>query len=343
MEIAQPVNQDPIRIKYDHLRDTFSRILIKYGFSDERADKCSEIFAINTLEGVYTHGVNRFLRFVGNVRDGYVNADAVPSLVHSFGAIEQWDGNLGPGPLNAVFATDRAIDIAAQNGIGLSGLANTNHWMRGGTYGWQASKKGHILIAWTNTEANMPAWGARDARIGNNPFVIAVPFKEEAIVLDFAMTQFSYGKMEVFRSENMKLPFPGGFDSGDNLTDDPSLVLESRRALPIGYWKGSGLSLLLDILAAVLSGGKASHEVTKSKVEYGVSQVFMAICPVRLKNYPSIENSVQNIIDDLKKSIPVKEEDEIRYPGENIIRIREKNLREGIPVNRDLWNKIIEL
>jgi len=77
-----------ITITYGQLKSELSRILSKYGFSDERADKCAEIFAINTLEGVYTHGINRFPRFVGNVRDGYVKADAVHALVHSFGAIE---------------------------------------------------------------------------------------------------------------------------------------------------------------------------------------------------------------------------------------------------------------
>ena len=58
---------------------------------------------------------------------------------------------------------------------------------------------------------DMLVWGAKDPRLGNNPFVIAVPFNEEAIVLDFAMTQFSYGKMESYMTEGKQLPFPGGF------------------------------------------------------------------------------------------------------------------------------------
>ena len=102
-------------------------------------------------------------------------------------------------------------------GIGLASLSNTNHWQRGGTYGWHAARKGFIFICWTNTEANMPAWGAKDVRLGNNPFVIAVPYKDEAVVLDFAMTQFSYGKMENYRREGKSflmqedLMLPGSF------------------------------------------------------------------------------------------------------------------------------------
>ena len=205
-------NSEPIiRIPTNKMKSEFVRILYKHGFNDSKADKCAEIFTLNSVEGVYSHGVNRFPRFVSNIKDGYVRPDAEPSLVQNSGSLEQWNGNLGPGPLNAVFATDRAISIAHEKGIGMVAMANTNHWMRGGTYGWQAAKKGCVFLGWTNTCANMPAWGAKDPRLGNNPFVIAVPFNEEAIVLDFAMTQFSYGKMESYMTEGKQLPFPGGF------------------------------------------------------------------------------------------------------------------------------------
>ena len=69
----------------------------------------------------------------------------------------------------------RAIALARAHGIGCVALANTNHWMRGGSYGWQAADAGVIGICWTNTLANLPPWGAADPRIGNNPLVIAVP------------------------------------------------------------------------------------------------------------------------------------------------------------------------
>ena len=216
-----PDNNETIRISFDHMLSEFTRILIKYGFAYHKAEKCAEIFAVNSLEGVYSHGANRFPRFVRNVNDGYVKPDTEPSLIHSAGSLEQWNGNLGPGPLNALFATERSMELAGKYGIGLASLSNTNHWQRGGTYGWHAARKGFIFICWTNTEANMPAWGATDVRLGNNPFVIAVPFKDDAVVLDFAMTQFSYGKMENYRREGKKLPYAGGFNESGELTDDP--------------------------------------------------------------------------------------------------------------------------
>lgn len=332
-----------IHIHYDQMKSEFIRILKKSGFTDKDAERCAEIFSINSLEGLISHGINRFPRFIRNIKDGYIIPGAVPTLIHSAGSIEQWNGNLGPGPLNAIFATDRAISVADVNGIGLISLANTNHWMRGGTYGWHAAKNGFVFIGWTNTEANMPAWGATDARLGNNPFVIAVPYQEEAIVLDFAMTQFSYGKMELFIRDGKKLPYYGGFNKSGEMTNDPGEILCTRRALPVGYWKGAGFSLLLDILATILSGGLSTSEITKSKVEYGVSQVFIAIGIEKLPNFPVINDSIHRIISDLKNSVPEDENTEIRYPGENIIKTRNRSLKSGIPVSRELWDEVILL
>jgi 3-dehydro-L-gulonate 2-dehydrogenase len=298
---------------------------------------------VNSLEGVYSHGVNRFPRFVKYIREGYIKPDAVPSLAYRTGSIEQWNGNLGPGPLNASFATDRAMEVAKENGIGLVALANTNHWMRAGTYGWQAAREGFVFICWTNTCANMPAWGAKDPRLGNNPFVIGIPYGNEAIVLDFAMTQFSYGKMESYRNEGKQLPFAGGFNNQGELTTDPGEVLDTWRALPAGYWKGSGFSLLLDILATILSGGLSTHEISRNKTEFGLSQVFIAINISSLKNFPAIDNSINQIIGDLQKSTPENNIEPIRYPGEKVVLMRKENLKDGIPVNISIWEKILSL
>ena len=328
---------------YDQMKAEFIRILLKFGFSELNAENCAEIFAMNSLDGVYSHGVNRFPGFVNNIKEGYIKPNAVPSLVHRAGSLEQWDGNIGPGPLNASFATERAMELARENGIGLVALANTNHWMRGGNYGWQAARKGFVFIGWTNTTANMPAWGATNYRLGNNPLVMALPYGEEAIVLDFAMSQYSYGKLESFKREGKNLPYPGGFDKNGKLTTDPDAILETMRALPVGYWKGSGLSLLLDIMAAILSGGLSTHEISKDKVEHNVSQVFIAINLKSLKNFPAIENSIQQIIEDLQDSIPEKETTTIRYPGESVVKTRKDNLENGIPVNSIIWEQVKSL
>lgn len=246
-----------IMIPAFEMQQVFHSILVQHGFTDAKATTCAEVFTNNSVDGIYSHGVNRFPRFVEYVKKGYVKKDAEPELVHKFGGIEQWDGNLGPGILNALHATGTAVGLAKQNGIGCVAMANTHHWMRGGTYGWQAAKEGCIFIGWTTTTALMPAWGAVDARLGNNPLVMALPYQNEAIVLDMAMSQYSFGAMEQAVATQQQLSVPGGYDANSNFTTDPAAVLQSKRPLPIGYWKGAGLSLLLELLAVVLSGGLA--------------------------------------------------------------------------------------
>lgn len=256
-----------IKIQAEEMNNVFRLVLLKHGFQKEKARLCAEIFTSNSIDGVYTHGVNRFPRFIEYIQKGYINIDGEPSLQHKAGGIENWNGNLGPGILNAITATTIVTKLADQYGIGCVTLSNTNHWMRGGTYGWQAAKAGYVFIGWTNTTGNMPAWGAMDARLGNNPLVMAVPYHDEAIVLDIAMSQFSFGAMEMAVLDNKKLSQPGGYDIDGNLTTDPSAILKTKRSLPVGYWKGAGLSLLLDILATILSGGSSVQEITKKESE----------------------------------------------------------------------------
>jgi len=331
-----------VLIQEGEMQNVFQQILLIYGFTESKAEKLAEIFTVNTVEGVYTHGVYRFPRFIGYVKKELVKKDAEPSFVSSFGGMEQWNGNLGPGPLNAIRATERAMQLSQQNGIGCVALANTNHWMRGGYYGWLAAKKGFAFIGWTNTLGIMPAWKALDSRLGNNPLVMGLPFNDEAIVLDMAFSQFSYGAMELAVMKNEELSVPGGFDKDGRLTKDPTAILESKRPLSIGYWKGAGLSLLLDVLATILSAGFSVAEISKQKGEISLSQVFICFDLTKLSNYSSIPVMLKNIIDDYKQSVPDADA-KIVYPGEGVVQKRQKNLREGIPVLQQKWEEILHL
>ena len=337
---ANSGSSSSIRISFDDLYNEFYRILIKNGFTESKAETVAKIFTENSLDGVYTHGVNRFPRFIKYIREKVVDVNAEPEKKNSAGAIEQWNGNYGPGILNALKSTDRAMELAKEYGIGCVALAYTNHWMRGGTYGWRAAKQGFAFIGWTNTLGNMPAWGATDSRLGNNPFVLGLPYNNEAIVLDMAMSLFSYGKMEAAVLKGQKLSFPGGYNKDGKLTDEPSEILETWRSLPMGYWKGAGLALLLDLLATVLSAGIPTYEIDKYEYERGLSQIFIALDLARLGEHSIISKTVNNIIDDYHASVPETESTEILYPGERVLRSRKENSVNGIPVNTSVWDEI---
>jgi len=312
------------------------------GLRGERADLCARLFAETTCDGVYTHGLDRFPRFAEMVANGSIDVNAEPTRIAGTGAaaaLERWNGNLGPGNLNAHSAMRQAIALARQFGMGGVALSNTNHWMRGGSYGWLAADAGVFAICWTNTLANLPPWGASDPALGNNPLVFAIPRPNGAhVVLDMAMSQFSYGALSAYTARGQQLPVPGGYDFAGELTRDPAAIEASKRALAIGYWKGSGLSLVLDMFAAMLSGGLATHQIPRQSArESAVSQMFLAIDPSSFAARPELDRIAANILDSLGLATPIDPAKPVRYPGEQTLHLRQENLRLGVPVDPTVW------
>lgn len=329
-----------LRVSYQDLSDALLRVLLKLEFEPGRARLCARLFADTSRDGVYSHGLNRFPRFVSMIRNRYVDVHAVPQLLAASGPMERWDGNIGPGNLNAFHSMERAIALAREHTMGCVALANTNHWMRGGSYGWQAADAGVIGICWTNTLPNLPAWGASDPRVGNNPLVIAVPRLDGHVVLDMAMSQFSYGSLASYRARGELLPVDGGFDLAGRLTRVPGEIEASNRPLPIGFWKGSGLALMLDLLAAVLSGGKATHQITADPDrENGQSQVFIAFNAAALSKTDDASRIADQVIEYFQLP-PNSTGERVRYPGYRVMTTRRNNLAKGIPVEPSIWQQL---
>jgi 3-dehydro-L-gulonate 2-dehydrogenase len=331
-----------MRVSFDEMKSEFKRAFLACGVSEERAEVLARVHTETSRDGVYSHGANRVPRFVEYVKKGWVDVKANPTLVREFGSIAVYDGNFGPGITNALFCTDRAMELAKKNGIGLVGLRNTSHWLRGGTYGHYAAQKGFVASLWTNTNANTPPWGGKDPRIGNNPFVMACPDEDGPLVLDMAMSLYSYGKLEVTRQKGANLPFPGGYDKNGKLTSVPAEIEESHRLLPTGYWKGSSMSFMLDVLAAILSQGNstAGLETVGRGDCGGASQVFLLIDPTAL----CAKDHAQDIIEKAKAWIKTSARDEgghsIQYPGEGTAKARAENTAQGIFVDDAVWAAI---
>jgi 3-dehydro-L-gulonate 2-dehydrogenase len=335
------VKTETLFLPHEKIQETLYTVLRNFNVPEQKAKVCSEVFTRNSLEGVYSHGVNRFPRFVGLIERGVIKVDKDAKCVHRSGAIEQWNGQSGFGITNAISCTERAVQLAMDNGIGCVAVSHTNHWMRAGTYARIATEKGCAFVAWSNTIQNTPAWGSVEPKLGNNPLTLGIPFNDTPIVLDMAMSQYSYGALEEYRMNERQLPVAGGFDESGKLTTDPASILKSRRTLPIGYWKGSSLSLMLDILAATLSNGLSVSEISKQADEANLSQVFIAFNLKSLSNFPAMGATIQRVIDDLKQSALEKPESPVRYPGESVGKIRSNNLANGIPIRKQVWDEIV--
>lgn len=332
-----------LRLSFEEIEKVLVDILQKYDFSDKRAQLIAKTHTQSSCDGVYSHGLNRFPLFIDYVERGLINTAVEPEKLASFGNLERWEGHLGPGISNAHRCMERAIELAQKHTIGCVALRNTNHWMRGGTYGWQAADKGKIALCFTNTQPNMPPWGGEESRIGNNPFVIAIPRDEGHVVLDMSMSQFSFGKIHAYKLNNEKLPFYGGWDEEGNLSKDPQKILAKERGLPIGYWKGSALSMVLDMLAALLSNGNPTFRIGEKEYETGISQVFIGMDPEKFSDSTLRDKLLNEIIDNVHDVPAMDKGDRTYYPGEKTAATRKDHLENGIRVSEEVWESITRL
>jgi len=134
----------------------------------------------------------------------------------------------------------------------------------------------------------------------------------------------------------------GGFDVEGRLTNDPAAIEASERPLPIGFWKGSGLALLLDMIAALLSGGHATYQVpARPEEETGLSQVFIAFNMSSFGEPDVARRMADQIIEHLQA--PSKGGGTVRYPGQRTLEIRRQNLESGIPVEPSVWQQVLSL
>jgi 3-dehydro-L-gulonate 2-dehydrogenase len=332
-----------IRIAFQEVEAVLIRIFVRLGFEEGAARSCARVFAEASRDGVASHGINRVPRFVSEVQSGVVDVRARAERVSAPGcAWEQWDGHRGAGPVNALACMDGAIELARSSGVGVVGLRNTNHWMRGGAYGWQAADAGFLGICWTNTTPNMPPWGGRENRLGNNPIIVAIPSASGGVVLDMAMSQFSYGRMETARDRHERLPVAGGYDKAGQLTDDPGAILEAGRPLPIGFWKGSGLSLALDLAAALISGGWTTSDIRREPTETGLSQVFIAFDLERAAPATARNALVASALQWMASSAPAGAENSgVRFPGEGVLRSRRDSMEKGVLIDETIWTEVV--
>lgn len=337
-----------MRVPFDELCERVERVLRGLGVG-ERSTLAARLIAETDRDGVRTHGIARVPRMAEMIRLGHIDAAAEPECMGRFGALERWRGHRGVGNLAAHAAMSRALELARESGVGVVALADTSHWLRGGAFGWQAAEAGFAAMCWTNTLPNLPPWGATTPAVGNNPLVIAIPRHDAAgqtapIVLDIAMSQFSYGTLQAYRERGEMLPFPGGFDEQGELTRDPAAIERTQRALPIGLWKGSGLSFVLDVLAAMLADGRATNEIPSDPLrEVGQSQVFIALAPSALTSIEELNRIARGAIDALHAANPTPGGTTPRYPGEGTLRVREESMRWGVAVDEAAWKALEKL
>lgn len=331
-------------LKYDEVVPILAEKLEKRGCGHETAVKVAQVATGISLDGVYSHGINRFKRLVLSIDSGICMADLVAEKTGGFGGFERWDGQRGIGIINALCCTDRAVELAKAHGIGCVALRNTNHWFRAGTYGWRIADAGMIGIVFTNTKSNMVYQGTMDRILGTTPLVISVPRSAGHVVADVSLGEYSYGKLQLAALDGKQMATPAGYDKDGNLSTDPNAVMQEARLLPLGEWKGSALNLLLDLVASSMSLGNSACDVREIPGdENSISQTFIAINSRAINSAEDEEEIVNRLLNNLLNAKLAPGYSSVRYPSQNVIKNRTENSEKGIPVNETVWNDILAL
>ena len=331
-----------IYVSYDEAVRAMEKGLVRY-LPEEKAHHFAEIFAGNSLDGVYSHGMNRYARYLSDMDKGLCDRNITEAeRVSGFGGLEVWDAHFGVGPLIAEQVTRRAIELAKAHGIACIALRNNSHWLRAGRYGLMMADAGMMGICFTNTSMNLVAYGAKVSSTGNNPITFAIPRRKGSLVMDMAVSQYAYGKLEIMAQEGKMLDTPCGYDCEGNLTADPREIRKSGMMMPMALWKGSALSIMIDLMASSLSLGRASHEIgTPADGEKGMSQVFICMHPEAVVSKDDMDATIEDTLAFLNGLEPKDGEHGVHAPGENLEKTRALNRERGIPVTEATWEKIL--
>ena len=331
-----------IYVQYEEAVKRMARGLERF-LNAQDAKRFAEIFAGNSLDGVYSHGMNRYPRYLSDMESGLCDAKVTQAeRVSGLGGLEVWDAHFGVGPLIAQQMAERAIELARTHGIACVALRNNSHWLRAGRYGLMMADAGMMGLCMTNTCMNLVAYGAKEPSTGNNPITIAIPRRAGSLVMDMAVSQYAFGKLEIMAQEGSMLDTPCGYDTDGNLTNDPKKIVKSGLMTPMALWKGSALSIMIDLMVSMLSLGRTSLAIgTPADGEKGMSQMFVCMNPAAVIDMDKAEAQMEKTIAFLNSLEPKDGVHGVHAPGENLEKTRARNRECGIPVTEDTWQKIV--
>lgn len=332
-----------IYVTYEEAVSQMTKGLERF-MNGQTAQRFAEIFAGNSLDGVYSHGMNRYPRYLSDMACGLCDAAVTEAeRVSGLGGLEVWDAHFGVGPLIAQQMANRAIELAKTHGVACVALRNNSHWLRAGRYGLMMADAGMMGICMTNTCMNLVAYGAKVHSTGNNPITFAIPRKAGSLVMDMAVSQYAFGKLEIMAQEGGMLDTACVYDLEGNLTNDPKKITQSKMMMPMALWKGSALSIMIDLMTSMLSLGRTSLEIgTPNEGEKGMSQLFICMNPAAVVDMDRAEEQMERSIEFLNALEPKDGKHGVHAPGQGLEKTRARNREHGIPVTEETWQKILD-
>ncbi len=316
------------------IRDSLTAI----GLPASDAAKAAELMTEADLAGADAHGVFRLPQYVKRLKAGGINSRPNIQVQKTAPATAMVDGDNGMGHLVMARAADTAIALAKECGIAWVGARRSNHAGAAGVYA--AMPLAHDMIGIYSVVANanhMPVWGGAENLLGTNPVAFAIPAGEEPpVVLDIATTVVSYGTVKAHKMQGKPMPEGWMIDPKDGAPLTDSARSAEGLLLPIGGYKGSGLALILGLLAGPLNRAAFGRDVIdfnyNDSDECNTGHFMIVLDVARFIPLAEFKREVDRQLRDLRQSKRLPGVDAIRLPGEQRARRRAERARDGVPV-----------
>lgn len=332
----------------DFLRRYLTELYRCAGLRKRDAEVCADCTVKTNLWGIDSHGVLRTPAYIRRVLKGAVKAEPSPFFVKGEkGPVSILDGDAGMGYVVGQYAVDAALAKAKEFGIGMVVVRNSNHFGAASLFARQAAEAGMLGMVTTNVIPNIGMPGNRRSVTGNNPIALAAPLnKPYPFSLDISMSAVSGGKILLAQKKGEKIPDTWAIDKDGNPTDDPFAAFAGI-LLPTGMHKGLGMSLFIDIITGVLSGGPFLQDIKsmyRHKDEPSLtSHLFCVIDPTFFLEADEFSEKMARWAEMIKETPMTDPDAEQIIPGEIEYRMETKRLETGLPLPEELVNELIEL
>ena len=317
-----------------------------YGFSTDESKIITDVLLTADLYGIESHGIQRLVRYHDEITSGQVDVKAKTQIVHEMPISACIDANKTMGQLASAQAMKLAIQKAKTSGCGMITVRNSNHYGIAGYYTNMAAAEDLIGISMTNTEAIcVPTFGSQ-AMTGTNAMALAMPAEPFIFSFDASTTVVPRGTLEVFRKNGTQLPERWALDAAGNPCTDAAVVIDSIIAkagggiAPLGGLgtlhgghKGYGLSVIVDLFSAVISGGLTSNHVNRTPGFTGICHYFMAIDYGIFGDKTAIKNNMSKFLQELRDSKKAEGQTRIFTHGEKETETMSQRKDGQIPVN----------
>jgi LDH2 family malate/lactate/ureidoglycolate dehydrogenase len=288
-------------------------------------------------------GLEKLFRYHRRVQSGGIVPGAPMEWVKDGPSHALLDAGKGFGYVAASRAMSRAIEKARDGAVALVGVRNSNHFGIAGYHALQAAKVGMIGWAMTNAGAEMAPTGSAKPVLGTNPWGIAIPRRSHPpIVLDMALTTSGKGMMRWLDRSGKPMPETWALTPEGRRTTDPGEAMNGA-LLPMGEYKGYGLSFVTDVLTGVMTGALFGLSVFQEDTNYDVGHQMLALRPDAFLDRQAFEERLESLIAEVEGAPPIDPDRPVVLPGELEHRRMEERRRKGVPIDRKTVERLREL